>query len=365
MPKTTVSVIKADVGSFPGHSRTHPKLLEIAAMSLREAEGSLITDSFVTHCGDDVELVMTHKKGKDHPEIHSLAWDIFSKCAKLAKKMKLYGAGQDILSDSFSGNVKGMGPGVAEIEFAERGSDPILIFMADKTVPGAWNFYLYKIFADPFNTPGLVIDSSLSEGFIFEIYDVNEKRKIRFSTPEESYRLLAYIGASSRYVVKNIWKKDGTVAASTSAQSKECVNGRYIGKDDPVMILRTNNGFPGVGEALDPFTIPILVEGWMRGSHYGPFMPVGMCDANTTRFDGPPRVTCLGFQVSDGKLTGPADMFDDPAFDRVRSRCNELADTIRAQGPFEPHRLPLDEMEYTNLPEIEKQLASRWEPIAD
>jgi fructose 1,6-bisphosphate aldolase/phosphatase len=27
----------------------------------------------------------------------------------------LYGAGQDLLKDSFSGNVRGMGPGVAEI----------------------------------------------------------------------------------------------------------------------------------------------------------------------------------------------------------------------------------------------------------
>ena len=49
-------------------------------------------------------------------------------------------------------------------------------------------------------------------------------------------------------------------------------------------------------------------------------------------------------------------MFDDPAFDRVRDRCNELADILRAHGPFEPHRLSLDEMEYTTLPDVEKQL---------
>ena len=92
-------------------------------------------------------------------------------------------------------------------------------------------------------------------------------------------------------------------------------------------------------------------------------MPVGLCDANCTRFDGPPRVICFGFQVSNGKLIGPADMFDDPAFDRVRNRCNEIADMIRAQGPFEPHRLSLDEMEYTTLPAVEKELAVRWEPL--
>ncbi|MDY0304734.1 MAG: fructose 1,6-bisphosphatase, partial [Sphaerochaeta sp.] len=269
MVKTTVSVIKADVGSFPGHSRTHPKILETAARRLKEAEGNLIIDSYVTHCGDDLELIMTHNRGEDDEEIHRLAWDIFMECAGIAREMKLYGAGQDLLSDSFSGNVKGMGPGVAEMEFEERGSDPVLIFMADKTEPGAWNYFLYKIFADPFNTSGLVIDPSMHDGFIFEVHDVMKKRRIQFRTPEESYSLLAYIGAPSRYVIKYVWKKNGLIAASTSTQRLSLIAGRYVGKDDPVMIIRAQSGLPAVGEVLDPFRTPILVAGWMRGSHHG------------------------------------------------------------------------------------------------
>ncbi|HVP95526.1 fructose-1,6-bisphosphate aldolase/phosphatase [Methanoregula sp.] len=363
MPRTTISIIKADVGSFPGHSRTHPKLLETAAQMLKAERGKLLVDSFVTHCGDDLELVMTHREGVDSEAIHKLAWNVFLACTKVAKELRLYGAGQDMLADAFCGNVRGMGPGVAEMEFEERGSDPVLIFAADKTEPGAWNFYLYKIFADPFNTAGLVIDPSLTAGFVFEVHDLVGKRKISFSCPEESYSLLAYIGAPSRYVIKHVFKKDGTIAASTSTQRLNMMAGRYVGKDDPVMIVRAQSGLPAVGEVLEPFTIPVLVAGWMRGSHHGPFMPVGLCDANCTRFDGPPRVVCFGFQVTDGKLIGPADMFDDPGFDRVRARCNELADTIRAQGPFEPHRLSLSEMEYTTLPAVEKALEKRWEPL--
>lgn len=365
MPKTTISVIKADIGSFPGHSRTHPKLLEKAANMLRAKEGSLLIDSFVTHCGDDLELIMTHTRGEDNEEIHKLAWDIFTACAAEAKVMKLYGAGQDILADAFSGNVKGMGPGVAEMEFEERASDPVLIFMADKTEPGAWNFYLYKMFADPFNTSGLVIDPSMHGGFVFEVHDVIEKKKIRFSTPNESYCLLTYIGAPSRYVIKGVWRNDGLVAASTSTQKLNLMAGRYVGKDDPVMIVRGQSGLPSIGELIEPFTIPTIVAGWMRGSHHGPFMPVGVPDANCTRFDGPPRVICLGFQVNNGHLIGPADMFDDPGFDRVRDRCNEIADLLRAMGPFEPHRLSLDEMEYTTLPQVSKLLENRWEPIGE
>ena len=363
MAKTTISVIKADVGSFPGHSRTHPKILEKAAKMLREQEGSLLIHSFVTHCGDDLELIMTHTKGVDNPEIHKLAWDVFMACTAIAKEMKLYGAGQDMLANSFAGNVKGMGPGVAEMEFEERGSDPVLIFMADKTEPGAWNFFLYKMFADPFNTPGLVIDPSMHDGFVFEVHDLVEKRRITFRTPSESYNLLAYIGAPSRYVIKAVFKPDGVIAASTSTQRLNMMAGRYVGKDDPVMIVRSQSGFPAVGEVIEPFCTPFLVAGWMRGSHHGPFMPVGICEAQCTRFDGPPRVACLGFQVNNGALIGPADMFDDPGFNRVRDRCNEVADMIRAHGPFEPHRLSLDEMEYTTLPAVEKALKSRWEPL--
>ncbi len=80
---------------------------------------------------------MTHFKGENNAEIHKLAWDTFLACTKKAKELKLYGAGQDLLTDAFSGNVKGMGPGVAEMEFEERGSDPVVVFAADKTEPSA------------------------------------------------------------------------------------------------------------------------------------------------------------------------------------------------------------------------------------
>jgi fructose 1,6-bisphosphatase len=67
------------------------------------------------------------------------------------------GGGQDILSDAFSGDLRGMGPGYAELELTERPSEPVLCF-ADKTNPGAWNLPLFRTFADPFTTAGLVID---------------------------------------------------------------------------------------------------------------------------------------------------------------------------------------------------------------
>ena len=130
------------------------------------------------------------------------------------------------------------------------------------------------------------------------------------------------------------------------------IAGRYVGKDDPVMIVRCQSGFPAVGEVLEPFAFPHLVEGWMRGSHHGPLMPVAFKDAIPSRFDGPPRVICAGYQLTDGKLLGPMDMFADVAFDEARKEANRVANYMRRHGPFEPHRLGLHEMEYTTLPQV-------------
>ncbi|MEN3035123.1 MAG: fructose 1,6-bisphosphatase, partial [Candidatus Methanosuratincola sp.] len=118
MVKTTLSVLKADVGSLAGHHVVHPMQLKAAQDALKEAKDSgLISDFHVTNCGDDIELIITHKKGEDNPEIHNLAWETFKKAAKVAEDLGLYAAGQDLLCEAFSGNLKGLGPGYAEMEF--------------------------------------------------------------------------------------------------------------------------------------------------------------------------------------------------------------------------------------------------------
>jgi fructose 1,6-bisphosphate aldolase/phosphatase len=36
---------------------------------------------------------------------------------------------------------------------------------------------------------------------------------------------------------------------------------------------------------------------------------------------------------------------------------------MRRHGPFEPHRLPLDEMEYTTMPGVMKKLSERFSEL--
>jgi fructose 1,6-bisphosphate aldolase/phosphatase len=247
------------------------------------------------------------------------------------------------------------------MEFVERKAEPVVIFMADKTSAGAWNLPLYKIFADPFNTIGLVIAPTMHQGFRFEVQDVLESRSVVFDTPEDLYDLLVFIGAPGRYMVRAVTTKQGEIAAVSSTQRLALIAGKYVGKDDPVCIVRCQGDFPAVGEVLEPFALPFVVEGWMRGSHHGPLMPVAVRNATPSRFDGPPRVTALGFQLADGRLIGPRDMFDDPSFDETRRQANLIADYLRRHGPFEPHRLPMSDMEYTTLPQVAKKLEARWQ----
>jgi len=366
----TVSLIKADVGGYPGHASVHPKLIETADKVLGEAKNSgTINDYHVLAAGDDLELIMSHDKGDDNKEVHGVAWDVFQKATAVAKDLKLYGAGQDILSDAFSGNVKGMGPGVAELTFTERKAEPIVAFMMDKTEPGAFNLPIFRMFADPFNTAGLIVDPGLHDGFKFEVWDIMEHKRVFMETPDEMYSMLALVGAKSRYVIKRVFPREGhklpnnePVAAISTEKLFE-IAGEYVGKDDPAGLVRAQSGLPALGEVLEPFGFPHLVSGWMRGSHNGPLMPVSFKDARCTRFDGPPRVIAAGFQVNNGELVGPVDLFDDPAYDITRKKAQEIMEYMRRHGPFEPHRLPLAEMEYTTLPKVLQRLGERFEQV--
>lgn len=365
--KTTISVIKADIGSLAGHHVVHPDTMAAANKVLAEAKrDGIIIDYYITNVGDDLQLIMTHTRGELDSKVHEVAWNAFKEATKVAKDLGLYAAGQDLLSDTFSGNLKGMGPGIAEMEIEERPSEPFVVFMADKTEPGAFNLPLYKIFADPFNTAGLIIDPVLHEGFKFEVLDVYEGEAVILNAPEELYDILALIGTPARYIIRRVYRKsDGMIASVTSVERLNLMAGKYVGKDDPVMIVRVQHGFPALGEVLEAFSFPHLVPGWMRGSHYGPLMPVSQRDARATRFDGPPRLIGLGFNVKNGKLVGPSDLFDDPAFDETRRLASQIAEYMRRHGPIMPHRLEPTEMEYTTLPLVLEKLKPRFKKEAD
>jgi fructose 1,6-bisphosphate aldolase/phosphatase len=276
------------------------------------------------------------------------AWDAFVAGAKVAKEQGLYGAGQDLLKDSFSGNVRGMGPAVAELEFEERPNEPFLFFAADKTDPGAYNLPLYLAFADPMYNSGLILSPSMNKGFRFVIMDVaytEGDRVIELNAPEDIYDIGALLRDNQRFVIEAIYSRNnGEIAVSVSTTRFHNIAGKYTGKDDPVMLVRVQGAFPATGEVLAPFNIGHYVAGFMRGSHAGPLMPVRM-NSSISYFDGPPVVCCQAFCVHQGKLTEPADAFDHPYWEWVRNKVSQKATDIRQQGFSGASMLPYSELE--------------------
>jgi fructose 1,6-bisphosphate aldolase/phosphatase len=361
--KTTLSVIKADVGSIGGHVRPSAKLKEAVEHYVRDHGRGLLLDTYIASTGDDVAILMSHQQGADNPKIHELAWNAFMAGTAVAKEQGLYGAGQDLLKDAFSGNVRGMGPASCEMEFEERTSEPFLFFAADKTDPGAYNLPLYLGFADPMHCAGLLLSPAIAKGYGFTIMDVSYTegdRTVELKAPEELYDIACLLRDTERFVVESVHSRaTGEIAAVVSTSRLHNIAGKYTGKDDPVALVRAQGSFPATGEILSPYRLAHYVAGTMRGSHNGPLMPVKL-NSGVSFFDGPPIVSCAGFCVHKGKFTEVVDLFDHPFWDWVRNNAARKAAEIRMQGFSGPAMLPYSELEYGGVVEKMGQLDKRF-----
>lgn len=361
--KITLSVIKADIGSIGGHIKPGEKLKERVREFVRGEGTGLIHDSVISSTGDDIAILLSHSRGAGNSDIHELAWNAFEAGTTLAKDMGLYGAGQDLLKDAFSGNVKGMGPAVAEIEFEERPNEPFIFFAADKTDPGAYNLPLYLSFCDPMYCSGLILSPKMAEGFAFDIMDVSYTegdRVITLNAPEDIYDIAALLRDNQRFVVEKIRaRKTGETAAAVSTTRLHNIAGKYTGKDDPVMLCRVQGEFPATGEIVEPYSIGHFVAGFMRGSHNGPLMPVKQ-NSTISYFDGPPVVSGAAYCVHEGRFTEMVDLFDHPLWDHVREKISRKALEIREQGFSGAAMLEYSELEYGGIVERMKKIDSRF-----
>jgi fructose 1,6-bisphosphate aldolase/phosphatase len=343
--RITVSAIKADIGAIGGHTRPSDELLDVVKNFIEKKGTDLILDHYIGYSGDDIHIIMTHKFGTDNEQIHKLAWDAFSEGTKTAKNQGLYGAGQDLLKDSFSGNVRGMGPGVAEIEMEERPSEVFCIFAADKTEPGAFNFPFWRMFIDAGSNTGLLINEKLAAGVTFKIMDVMTGNIADLKMWEDKPELEAALMFPGRYVVHSVYSSEGDQILSASTDRLHNIAGTYVGKDDPIAIVRTQKDFPATEEVGSAFNNPHYVSGNTRGSHHLPLMPVKLNSSASLNYSIP-IVECLVFSMHEGRLTGPLDGFGTVDWDLQRTWASERAMIMRNQGFIHPATLVPDELEY-------------------
>jgi fructose 1,6-bisphosphate aldolase/phosphatase len=362
--KVTLSVIKADVGSIGGHTRPSARMLDAVRARLREAiRTRLVLDGTVTHTGDDIAIITSHRRGPGAPDVHRFAWDSFLAGTQAARQDGLYGAGQDLLVDAPSGNLRGAGPAVAEIEFErdpaskERPAEAFLVFAADKCGPGAYDYPLYSVFCDPMHNGGLLLSPKLHQGFTLTIIDMDHKgdggdRVIRLDVPERVWDVACLLQNPDRFAIEAVhsrFRPEEQIVA-VSATRLHNIAGKYTGKDDPVALIRTQGIFPAPEEVVEPYTLGHFVTGDCRGSHVMPLLPVPV----NTAVAGPyclPLVSCLAFSMDpEGRFTEEhVDIFDNVVWEATRLKVQQKADEWRRQG-FVGHTMASHaELAYTGI----------------
>lgn len=276
----TISLFRACVGGYVGGGHVHPALLDAAREGLAAAkESGKVADGFLTRCGDDIDLVVLQLGGRGQGEARSVAKDVFGQAASAGARLRQHGCNGGVSLDDVA------------LSFVPRSSEPVLCFFSNRAPSEAFNLLAYRLFADPFNTAGLVSDPAMCSGFRFET------RAETFDLPSDIYRLLGALrdGAAVTRVVSI---GTGEVAAVVSAGS------------DPMMAVRSERPFPSVEDALDAFS----TDGNGFGS--STLVPVSANGDSSAR--SMPRVMGLGFQVTPERLVGPRDLLGDTAFDDLR-----------------------------------------------
>ena len=373
--RLSLSILKADIGSPGGHTRpahaVRDRVKEYAEEAVRTG---LLIDAMVTYTGDDIAITCSHTRGANHTDVHQFAWDAFKAGTAVAQRRGDYAAGQDLLVDAPSGNIRGAGPAVAEVEFDHdpvktnkvRPAESVLFLYADKCGPGAYNLPLFLACADPMYCGGLLLKPEMSRGFTFRIMDMectDGDRLIDLHAPEDYYQIVALLRDETRFAVDSVWSRaypdQQLVAASTSRLHN--IAGKYVGKDDPVCIIRNQGVFPAPEELLLPWEICAYVTGDARGSHVMPITPMPI--NSEVRFAYcQPIVSAIGCSVdAEGRFTSEVvDFFADPLWEGVRRDAVQKGLAMRRQGWFGAAMAHNAELAYTGLVDIQAELEGRF-----
>src|SRR5499426_1475642 len=388
-----IKATKSDVGGVGGHVVAADEVKTIVAKFVLENNGyggePIFTSLIVTHTGDDVAVTGIMSERVDMSVVDELMWDALQEGASKAAELGLYGPGQDLVADAFTGNLRGAGPATVALPFPVRKDNPsqtVLVSFADKTEPMAFNHYATGAYMLPrFNTGLIIASSKMKRGYLFEIVDLDTKAQaieagahprdqkaldgkmeelakglqekvIRLRAPEDLYDIEG-LCRSSRFVVARIWSRDdhgeadqlGYVCSAERLHNIKTKKGfTYGGKDDPVLLALAQGDWPAPGEITSPWAAAPMVAGDCRGSHNLHILPVPI-NWQTSYWSGP-IVSCvtLSVNLNSGRNGAISDQFAlGTPWDEVRRTASQLAIDFRnAHGIKQPATLHEDELEY-------------------
>ncbi|OLE37042.1 MAG: hypothetical protein AUG00_09185 [Candidatus Rokubacteria bacterium 13_1_20CM_2_70_7] len=388
-----IKATKADVGGVGGHVVAAEEVKSVVAKVVLENNAyrgePIFTSLIVTHTGDDVAVTGIMAETVDMSVVDELMWDALQEGAHKAAELGLYGPGQDLIADAFTGNLRGAGPATVALPLPVRmdnASQTVLVSFADKTEPMAFNYYATGAYLLPrFNTGLVIASSKMKRGYILEIVDLDTKAQaieagahprdqraldgkmeelakglqekvIRLRAPEDLYDIEG-LCRSSRFVVARIWSRNdkgeadqlGYVCSAERLHNIKTKKGfTYGGKDDPVLLAFAQGDWPAPGEITSPWAACPMVAGDCRGSHYLHILPMPI-NSQTSFWSGPIiSAVTLSCNIHTGRIGAISDQFSlGTPWDEVRRRASELAIQFRlAHGIKQPATLPEDELEY-------------------
>ena len=178
-----IKATKADVGGVGGHVVAADEVKSIIAKYVLDNNSyrgePIFTSLIVTHTGDDCAVTGIMAESVDMTVVDELMWDALQEGATKAAELGLYGPGQDLVADAFTGNLRGAGPATVVLPFPVRKDNPsqtVLVSFADKTEPMAFNHYATGAYMLPrFNTGLIIASSKMKRGYLFEIVDLDTK----------------------------------------------------------------------------------------------------------------------------------------------------------------------------------------------
>ena len=373
--RLTFSLFKGDVGSKGGHTLPAPEML---AHARERAQGrmndGMFIDAYVGHVGDDIHLHLTHPQGQDSRAVHDFVFQVFQEMTEIAKRLGLYGAGQDILVDASSGNIRGTGLASAEIEWEHdfsqknRPAETIIVFFADKSAPGGvFNMPLWNIFFNSSMNTSLILKSELNAGFSLDIIDMDYKggdRIVRLNAPEDIWNAHALLLEHDRYAVKSVWSRfdPSMKLGAGTAERLHNIAGKYTGKDDPAFVGRTQGIFPAPEFWVIPFQIAHFLEGNGMGSHVLSLMPMPL-NSSVSGMMCQPIVQCYVASVdAQGRFVHTVtDYFGGLEWDSVRQKALLKSQLLREQGSFGIAMTSQAELAYTGRDKVLSQLKERFQ----
>ena len=134
-----------------------------------------------------------------------------------------------------------------QMELQERSSEGLIALIAEKEVD--FGCYAFHVYADPFNTPGLVDDPRNGDGFIIRADEGT------FYSPEDNLRLLRAMKGGSR--IHAVYRRGGEKSAVIGSRLLLARSGPYHPEAKDILRPFNSKGKRGVMVHVLPF--------WLKG----------------------------------------------------------------------------------------------------